>query len=194
MGTLRSIAVARFKRFHQPTSTAIVARIRPPRLPDMLAQSRVALSDQIHLTSLPHCPREKGAQEPFESIFVFLSRAHYWTGDGPLKLSPTVFLLLFAIALTRAGNQQIQQSCVNAATCLLAFRPSLSLGRKSDLQMHRTIRHLAITGSCSCQTPAGRFPNGGESYATNEDRGLFDPVFEYAHRCIGRGSSHQIRP
>jgi hypothetical protein len=55
-----------------------------------------------------------------------------------MKLSPTVFLLLFAIALTRAGNQQIQQSCVNAATCLLAFRSSLSPGRKSDLQMHRT--------------------------------------------------------
>ena len=52
------------------------------------------------------------------------------------------------------------------------------------------IRHFAITGSCLCQTPAGRFPNGGESYATNEDRGLFDPIFEYAHRCIGRGSSH----
>jgi hypothetical protein len=74
--------------------------------------------------------------------------------------------------------------------CLLAVRSGLSPGRMSDLQMHRNIRHLAITGSCSCQIPAGRFPNGGESYATNEDRGLFDPIFEYAHRCIGRGSSH----
>ena len=55
-----------------------------------------------------------------------------------MKLSSTVFFLLFAIALTRADNQQIQQSCVNAATCLLAVRSGLSPGRKSDLQMHRT--------------------------------------------------------
>ena len=55
-----------------------------------------------------------------------------------MKLSSTVFLSLFAIALTRADNQQIQQLCVNAATCLLAVRSGLSPGRKSDLQMHRT--------------------------------------------------------
>ena len=55
-----------------------------------------------------------------------------------MKLSSTVFFLLFAIALTRADNQQIQQLCVNAATCLLAVRSGLSPGRKSDLQMHRT--------------------------------------------------------
>ena len=55
-----------------------------------------------------------------------------------MKLSSTVFFLLFAIALTRADNQQTQQSCVNAATCLLAVRSGLSPGRKSDLQMCRT--------------------------------------------------------
>jgi hypothetical protein len=55
-----------------------------------------------------------------------------------MKLSSTVFFLLFSIALTRVGNQQIQQSCVNAATCLLAVRSGLSPGRKSDLQTHRT--------------------------------------------------------
>ena len=55
-----------------------------------------------------------------------------------MKLSATIFLLLFAIALTRADNQQIQQLCVNAATCLLAVRSGLSPGRKPDLQMHRT--------------------------------------------------------
>src|ERR1700722_10251422 len=92
----------------------------------------------MHLTSLPHCPREKGAQEPFEGFFVFLITSTLLDRGWSMKLSPTVFLLLFAIALTRAGNQQIQQSCVNAATCLLAFRSGLSPGRKSDLQMYRT--------------------------------------------------------
>jgi hypothetical protein len=54
-----------------------------------------------------------------------------------MKLGSTVFFLLFAIALTRADNQQIQQLCINAATCLLAVRSGLSPGRKSDLQMYR---------------------------------------------------------
>src|SRR3984885_6843018 len=104
----------------------------------MLTQWRVALSDQIHLTSLPHCLSEKGAQEPFGSIFVFLITSTLLDRGWSMKLSSTVFFLLCAIALTRAHNQQIQQSCVNAATCLLAVRASLSPGRKSDLQMHRT--------------------------------------------------------
>jgi len=94
--------------------------------------------DEMHLTSLPHCLSEKGAQEPFESIFVFLVTSTLLDRGWSMKLSSTVFLLLFAIALTRADNQQIQQLCVNAATCLLAVRSGLSPGRKSDLQMHRT--------------------------------------------------------
>jgi hypothetical protein len=108
----------------------------------MLAQWRVALSDQIHLTSLPPCLREKGAQEPFESIFVFLVTSTLLDRGWSMKLGSTVFFLLFAIALTRADNQQIQQLCVNAATCLLAVRSGLSPDRKSDLQMYRT--HLAF--------------------------------------------------
>ena len=112
----------------------------------MLAQWREALSrdtkswhfDQIHLTSLPHCLREKGAQEPFESIFVFLVTSTLLDRGWSMKLSSTVFLLAVCNRLTRADNQQIQQSCVNAATCLLAVRSSLSPGRKSDLQMYRT--------------------------------------------------------
>jgi hypothetical protein len=94
--------------------------------------------DEMHLTSLPHCLSEKGAQEPFESIFVFLVTSTLLDRGWSMKLSSTIFLLLFAIALTRADNQQIQQLCVNAATCLLAVRSGLSPGRKSDLQMHRT--------------------------------------------------------
>jgi hypothetical protein len=94
--------------------------------------------DEMHLTSLPHCLSEKGAQEPFESIFVFLVTSTLLDRGWSMKLSSTVFFLLFAVALTRADNQQIQQLCVNAATCLLAVRCGLSPGRKSDLQMHRT--------------------------------------------------------
>jgi hypothetical protein len=91
--------------------------------------------DEMHLTSLPHCLSEKGAQEPFESIFVFLVTSTLLDRGWSMKLSSTIFLLLFAIALTRPDNQQIQQLCVNAATCLLAVRSGLSLGRKWK---HRT--------------------------------------------------------
>jgi hypothetical protein len=92
----------------------------------------------MQLTSLPHCLREKGAQEPFESIFVFVVTSTLLDREWSMKLGSTVFFLLFAIVLTRADNQQIQQLCVNAAMCLLAVRSGLSPGRKSDLQMHRT--------------------------------------------------------
>jgi hypothetical protein len=87
---------------------------------------------------VPHYFSEKGAQEPFESIFVFLVTSTLLDRGWSMKLSSTAFLLLFAVALTRADNQQIQQLCINAATCLLSVRSGLSPGRKSDLQMHRT--------------------------------------------------------
>jgi hypothetical protein len=129
----------------------------------------------MHLTSLPHCLSEKGVQEPFESIFVFVVTSTLLDRGWSMKLSSTVFFLLFAIALTRADNKQIQQLCVNAATCLLAVRSGLSPGRKSDLQMHRTPLAFGDHRSCSGQAPAERFR--GESYATNEDRALFGPIF-----------------
>ena len=156
----------------------------------MLAQWRVALSNQIHLTSLPPCLREKGAQEPFESIYVFLVTSTLLDRGWSMKLGSTVFFLLFAIA-QREQTISKSNNCVSTRrrVCLLfgpVYRRAVSLISRCTAH----IRHLAITGSCSCQTPAGRFPNGGESYATNEDRGLFDAIFEYAHRCIGRGSSH----
>ena len=70
--------------------------------------------------------------------FRFSSHEHLLDRGWSMKLSATVFFSLFAIALTRADSQQIQQLCANAATCLLAVRSGLSPGRKSDLQMHRT--------------------------------------------------------
>jgi hypothetical protein len=53
-----------------------------------------------------------------------------------MKLSSTLPVLLFALALTgvvRANNQQTQQSCVNTAICLLAVRSRLVPGQPSDL-------------------------------------------------------------
>jgi hypothetical protein len=57
-----------------------------------------------------------------------------------MKLSWTIIFFVFALALigvARADNEQIQQLCVNAATCLLAIRSGSSPNRKSGLQMHR---------------------------------------------------------
>jgi hypothetical protein len=58
-------------------------------------------------------------------------------------------LVIFLFALTIAGvthtnNQQVQQSCVNAAICLLAVRSGSSPRRRSDLQVHYT--SLALGG------------------------------------------------
>ena len=58
-----------------------------------------------------------------------------------MKLSSTLPILLLALALTgvaRANNQQTQQSCVNAAICLLAVRSGLLPDRRSDLQVRHT--------------------------------------------------------
>ena len=55
-----------------------------------------------------------------------------------------------------------------------------------NLEAIREGVHIALG-----QTPAEWFPNGGESYdATTEDCALFGPIFEYAHSCLGGGSSH----
>jgi hypothetical protein len=58
-----------------------------------------------------------------------------------MQLSSILLIFLFALALigiARANNQQAQQSCVNAAICLLAVRSGLIAGRRSDLQTHYT--------------------------------------------------------
>ena len=58
-----------------------------------------------------------------------------------MTLSSALPIVLFALALagvTRADNQQAQQSSVNAAICLLAVRSRSSPDRRSDLQARRT--------------------------------------------------------
>jgi hypothetical protein len=58
-----------------------------------------------------------------------------------MTLSTSLLGLLFALAIaggTQANNQQVQQSFVNAAICLLAVRSGLSPGRRSELQTHYT--------------------------------------------------------
>jgi hypothetical protein len=63
-----------------------------------------------------------------------------------MTLSSALPIVLLALALTvvaRADNQQAQQSCVNAAICLLAVRSRSLPDRRSDLQA----RHTAL--ACS---------------------------------------------
>jgi hypothetical protein len=58
-----------------------------------------------------------------------------------MTLSSALPIVLFALALTgvtRADNQQAQQSSVNAAIWLLAVRSRSSPDRRSDLQARRT--------------------------------------------------------
>jgi len=58
-----------------------------------------------------------------------------------MTLSSALPIVLFALALTgvtRADNQQAQQSSVNAAICLLAVRSRSLPDRRSDLQARYT--------------------------------------------------------
>jgi hypothetical protein len=58
-----------------------------------------------------------------------------------MKCSSILPIVVFALALigvVRANDQQTQQTCVNAAICLLAVRSGLSPDRRSDFQAHHT--------------------------------------------------------
>ena len=58
-----------------------------------------------------------------------------------MTLSSALPIVLLALALTvvaRADNQQAQQSCENAAICLLAVRSRSLRDRRSDLQARHT--------------------------------------------------------
>jgi hypothetical protein len=71
-----------------------------------------------------------------------------------MTLSSALPIVLFALALTgvtRADNQQAQQSSVNAAICLLAVRSRSLPDRRSDLQARHTdlacCQRLSLIGS-----------------------------------------------
>jgi hypothetical protein len=58
-----------------------------------------------------------------------------------MTIGSAFLALLFAfaiVAIAQSHAQQIQQSCINAAICLLAVRSGLSPQRRSDLQLLRT--------------------------------------------------------
>ena len=126
------------------SSTVIGALIRPLEF-DMFAQKR-----NLSVCDTKACISTKCTSPAYRIAFLkmhsgtfrrhfrFLITSTLLDRGWSMTLSSTVFFLLFAIVLTRADNQQIQQLCVNAALCLLAVRSGLSPGRKSDLQMHRT--------------------------------------------------------
>jgi hypothetical protein len=58
-----------------------------------------------------------------------------------MTISSALLALLFApaiVGIAKTNDQQAQQSCVNAAICLLAVRSGSSPRRRSDLQVHYT--------------------------------------------------------
>ena len=74
------------------------------------------------------------------SLF-YLLRALDVDRGWSMTLSSPFLALLFALAIAgiaQANDQQAQQSCVNAAICLLAVRSGSSPRRRSDLQVHYT--------------------------------------------------------
>jgi hypothetical protein len=82
----------------------------------------------------------KKAQEPYGRILTFFVTSTLDRGWS-MTLSSALSLVLFALALigvTRADNQQAQQSSVNAAICLLAVRSRSLPDRRSDLQARYT--------------------------------------------------------
>ena len=73
---------------------------------------------------------------------LYLLRALDVDRGWSMTLSSVFFALLFALAIVgvaQANNQQAQQSCVNAAICLLAVRSGLSPGRRSAPQVHDSL-------------------------------------------------------
>jgi len=82
----------------------------------------------------------KKTQEPYGRILTFFVTSTLDRGWS-MTLSSALSLVLFALALigvTRADNQQAQQSSVNAAICLLAVRSRSLPDRRSDLQARHT--------------------------------------------------------
>jgi hypothetical protein len=72
---------------------------------------------------------------------LYLLRALEVDRGWSMTFSSTFLALLFALAIVgvaQANNQRAQQSCINAAVCLLAVRSGFSPGRRSDLQVHYT--------------------------------------------------------
>jgi hypothetical protein len=92
----------------------------------------------MHLTSLPHCLYEKGDQEPFQSIFVFLVTSTLLDRGWSMKLSfNCVFLAV--CNRTNASRQSTNPTILcKRGDVFACCSVRLSPGRKSDLQMHRT--------------------------------------------------------
>ena len=145
----------------------------------------------MHLTSLPDRLSENALRN-LSKAFSFSHHEHF-IGQGMVHDTQLngFFLAICYRAKTRADNQQIQQLCVNAAGCLLAVRSGLSLGRKSDLQMHRTPSafgdYRVLFVSDTSRTVSYWW---GKLCDDRGSRALFGLIFEYAHSCLWR----RIRP
>ena len=102
-------------------------------------------------------------QEPYGRILTFFVTSTLDRGWS-MTLSSALPIVLFALALTgvtRADNQQAQQSSVNAAICLLAVRSRSLPDRRSDLQARHTdlacCQRLYLIGSGAVDL---QFPDG----------------------------------
>jgi hypothetical protein len=113
---------------------------QPNQIPQtLLGIRRVVLRIRPPAALLCLDPKNE-TQEPFGHVLI-ICYEHLMDRGWSMNLSSAFLVLLFALAIAgiaQANDQQAQQSCVNAAICLLAVRSGLSPGRRSDLQVHYT--------------------------------------------------------
>ena len=109
---------------------------------------RATSSYQFYVVAL-----QKKTQEPYGRILTFFVTSTLDRGWS-MTLNSALSIVLFALALigvTRADNQQAQQSSVNAAICLLAVRSRSLPDRRSDLQARHAhsvcCQRLSLIGS-----------------------------------------------
>jgi hypothetical protein len=116
---------------------------RPRR--DSLLAPVPRLSDRNEIPQSDKQPASVFRKRNFTAVFsLSLLRALEVDRGWSMKLSSAALpILLFVLVLTavqRANDQQAQQSCVNAAICLLAARSGLVPDRRSDLQGRSCLR------------------------------------------------------
>ena len=101
----------------------------------------INLAGYFCVSVLRRCISKKETQEPYGRILTFFVRSTR-SGQGMVhdtQLSAAYRAIRSAlIGVTRADNQQAQQSSVNAAICLLAVRSRSLPKRRSDLEARYT--------------------------------------------------------
>jgi hypothetical protein len=89
-----------------------------------------------------------------DTQFISLRR-FVWGSANQISRASTEFTMyrlykLWSLWKKQDALMQVQQLCINVATCLLAVRSGLSPGRRSDLQMHSiflAVSELRVTAA-----------------------------------------------